>query len=99
MPTDSLIAIIGMALATYLTRVSGPWLIRLVQGNQRVEACLARLPGSILTALLAPLVFTVGTSEVIASTITLLVSLRFKNMPLALVVGVGSLVLLRHNLG
>jgi uncharacterized membrane protein len=96
MQTDSLLAILGMAAVTYLTRVSGPWLVRLVQGNRRVEACLSRLPGSILTALLAPLVFTVGTAEAIASGVTLLVSLRFRNMPLALAAGVGSLVLLRH---
>ncbi len=95
MQTDSLLTILGMAVVTYLTRISGPWLVKLVQGNQRVEACLSRLPGSLLTALLAPLVFAVGTAEAIASGVTLLVSLKFKNMPLALVIGVGSLVLLR----
>jgi uncharacterized membrane protein len=96
MRIDSLIAILGMAAVTYLTRISGPWLVRLVQGNQRVEACLSRLPGSILSALLAPLVFAVGTAEAVASGITLLVALRFKNMPLSLVAGVGSLIVLRH---
>ncbi|OIQ48968.1 Branched-chain amino acid transport protein (AzlD) [Pseudodesulfovibrio hydrargyri] len=96
MRIDSLIAILGMAAVTYLTRISGPWLVRLVQGNQRVEACLSRLPGSILAALLAPLVFAVGTAEAVASGITLLVALRFRNMPLSLVAGVGSLVVLRH---
>jgi uncharacterized membrane protein len=96
MRIDSLIAILGMAAVTYLTRISGPWLVRLVQGNQRVEACLSRLPGSILTALLAPLVFAVGTAEAVASGITLLVALRFRNIPLSLVAGVGSLAVLRH---
>jgi uncharacterized membrane protein len=96
MQTDSLLAIIGMAVVTYLTRISGPWLVRLVQGNHRVEACLSRLPGSILAALLAPLVFAVGAAEAMASAITLLVSLKFRNMPLALIAGVGSLVLIRH---
>jgi uncharacterized membrane protein len=96
MRIDSLIAILGMAAVTYLTRISGPWLVRLVQGNQRVVACLSRLPGSILAALLAPLVFAVGTAEAVASGITLLVALRFRNMPLSLVAGVGSLVVLRH---
>lgn len=96
MPTDSLIAILAMAAVTYLTRISGPWLVRLVQGNARVEACLSRLPGSILSALLAPLVFAVGTAEAVASGITLLVALRFRNMPLSLVAGVGSLAVLRH---
>ncbi|EGB13672.1 branched-chain amino acid transport [Pseudodesulfovibrio mercurii] len=96
MGTDSLIAILGMAAVTYLTRIAGPWLVRLVQGNQRVEACLSRLPGSILAALLAPLVFAVGTAEAVASGVTLVFALRFRNMPLSLVAGVGSLILLRH---
>jgi uncharacterized membrane protein len=96
MQIDSLVAILGMAAVTYLTRISGPWLVRLVQGNQRIEACLSRLPGSILAALLAPLVFAVGTAEAVASGITLLVALRFRNMPLSLVAGVGSLAILRH---
>jgi uncharacterized membrane protein len=96
MGIDSLLAILGMAAVTYLTRISGPWLVRLVQGNQRLEACLSRLPGSILASLLAPLVFAVGTAEAVASGITLLMALRFRNMPLSLVAGVGSLVVLRH---
>ncbi|MFP4517718.1 MAG: AzlD domain-containing protein, partial [Desulfovibrionales bacterium] len=45
---DSLLAILGMALVTYLTRVIGPFLVPLVRGNQRLEGCLAKLPGSIL---------------------------------------------------
>ena len=96
MPIDSLIAILGMAAVTWLTRISGPWLVRLVQGNHRVEACLSRLPGAILASLLAPLVFAAGTPEIAASAVTLFVSVRFKSMPLALVAGVGSLVVLRH---
>lgn len=96
MPIDSLLAILGMALVTYLTRISGPMLVRLVRGNHKLEACLSQLPGSILAALLAPLVFTVGPAEAIASAITLLVSIWYRNMPLALVAGVGSLVIIRH---
>lgn len=96
MQTDSLLAIAGMAAITYLTRISGPWLVRLVQGSPRVEACLSRLPGAILSALLAPLVFAVGPAEAAASAVTLLASLRFRSMPLALIMGIGSLAILRQ---
>ncbi|WP_316900562.1 AzlD domain-containing protein [Pseudodesulfovibrio indicus] len=96
MQTDSLIAILGMAAVTYLTRISGPWLVRLVQGNHRVEACLSRLPGSILCSLLAPLVFASGSAEIAASAVTLFVTVKVRQMPVALVAGVGSLVLFRH---
>lgn len=96
MRTDSLVAILAMAAVTYLTRIGGPWLVRLVQGNPRLESCLSRLPGSILTALLAPLVFASGSAEAMASGVTLFTALRFRNMPLSLAAGVGSLIVLRH---
>lgn len=96
MRTDSLVAILAMAAVTYLTRIGGPWMVRLVQGNRRVEACLSRLPGSILASLLAPLVFAAGSPEVAASAVTLLVSARVKSMPLALIAGVGTLAILRR---
>lgn len=95
MPPDSLLAIVGMALITYLTRIGGPLLVRLVRGNQRLEACLARLPGSILAALLAPLVLAAGPYEAVASAITLVVSLTTRSMPLALLAGVTTIALLR----
>lgn len=95
MPVDSWLAIGGMALITYLTRISGPLLVHLVRGNQRLEACLSKLPGSILTALLAPLVFAAGPAEFLAAGMTLIVALGTKSMPLALVAGVGSVALLR----
>lgn len=91
MPIDSWLAIGGMALVTYTTRISGPLLVHLVRGNQRLEACLSKLPGSILTALLAPLVFAAG--------VTLIIALGTRSMPLALVAGVGSVALLRHLFG
>lgn len=99
MPLDSWLAIIGMAVVTYLTRIGGPLLVRLVRGNSRLEGCLGQLPGSILAALLAPLVFAAGSAEVVAAGVTLLVAVFVRNMPLALVAGVGVVALLRHFAG
>jgi len=99
MQIDSWLAIGGMALVTYLTRISGPLLVSLVQGNQRLESCLTQLPGSILAALLAPLIFAAGTAEVLAAAVTLIVSVTAKNMPLALVAGVGTVATLRYFFG
>lgn len=99
MPLDSWLAILGMALVTYLTRIGGPLLVRLVRGNRRLEGCLEQLPGSILAALLAPLVFAAGPAEVVAAGATLLVAVFVRNMPLALIAGVGTVALLRYGLG
>ncbi|MBL0379469.1 MAG: AzlD domain-containing protein [Desulfofustis sp. PB-SRB1] len=84
-----------MALATYLTRISGPFLVGFVQGNERLENCLAKLPGSILAALLAPLVFMSGTAEIVGAVGTLIVVYFTKNMPLSLIAGVGTVAMLR----
>lgn len=99
MQIDSWLAIGGMALVTYLTRISGPFLVGLVQGNQRLELCLAQLPGSILVALLAPLVFAAGTAEIVAAAATLIVSVTTKNMPLALIAGIGTISAFRYVFG
>lgn len=96
MQLDSWLAIGGMGLVTYLTRISGPFLVSFVQGNQRLEYCLERLPGSILAALLAPLVFASGSAEVVGAVGTVIVALSIKNMPIALIAGVGIVALLRY---
>lgn len=96
MDNDSILAIGGMALVTYLTRICGPFLVRLVKGNHRLEACLAQLPASILAALLAPLVFATGPAEAVAAGITLVIAFKCKSMPLALMAGVCSVAFLRQ---
>ncbi len=96
MPLDSWLAIGGMAVVTYLTRISGPWLVRIAKGNPRLEACLTQLPGSILAALLAPLVFGAGSAEIFAACVTVFVAVRWRSMPLALFAGVGCVALARY---
>lgn len=99
MSPDSLLAIGGMALVTWLTRVAGPPLVRLVHGNQRLKRCLDTLPGSILAALLAPLVFAAGPAEVAGAAVSVLTFLASRNMPLTLLLGVGTVSGARFFLG
>jgi uncharacterized membrane protein len=94
----TLLAIAGMAIATYLNRLSGLVLVRFVRLEGRTKAALDALPPAILMAVIAPMVLTRGPAETAAAVITVIAALR---LPLiaAVVIGVGSVVALRHLIG
>lgn len=91
----NLAAIAAMAVATYATRVGGFWLLRFVRVTPRVQASLDALPVAVLTAVIAPSLAKGGTPDLIAAALTLLAASR---LPLlcAVLIGVGSAVVLRH---
>ncbi|HUE44752.1 MAG TPA: AzlD domain-containing protein [Aestuariivirgaceae bacterium] len=94
----TLLAIAGMAIVTYLNRLSGLVLVRFVRLEGRTKAALDALPPAILMAVIAPMVLTRGPAETAAAIITVIAALR---LPLiaAVVVGVASVVALRHLIG
>jgi len=94
--TATLMAIIGMALATYATRLSGFYLLSGFTIRGRLKAALDALPPAILMAVIAPTVLTTGRAETLAAAITAVAA--FFRLPLALtiVIGVASVVALRH---
>ena len=93
--TANIIAILGMALATFATRASGLYLMRGVVVTGRWKAALDALPPAILMAVIAPTILTTGIAESTAAVIT--AGAAFLRLPLVLVViiGVVSVVLLR----
>lgn len=93
-PTDALLAIVGMALATYATRAGGLWLMGRVTPTARVESWLRHVPGAILVAIVAPGIVTGGLAAVGASLATALVAARTKQLLLAMVAGVAIFALL-----
>ena len=95
---QALLAIVLMALATYATRAGGLWLASRFTLSGRVEAWLGYRPGAILVSLVAPAVLASGLAEAFAALAVVLVALRTRSLPLAMVVGVGAVLVLR-NLG
>lgn len=89
----TLAAILGMAAATYLTRVFGFWLVGLVPIRGRARAALEAVPGAVLTAVIAPMVIA-GPAEAVAALVTLAVA-RHAPVPVAVVGGVAAVALLR----
>ncbi len=94
----TLLAIAGMAIVTYLNRVSGLVLVRFVRLEGRTKAALDALPPAILMAVIAPMVLTRGPAETAAAVITVIAALR---LPLiaAVAIGVASVVVLRYLIG
>ncbi len=94
----TLAAILGMAIATYLTRIGGLVLIRQVRMSPRAEAALQAVPPAVLMAVIAPTALATGPAETAAAAITAVAALR---LPLLAVVAVGvsAVVILRVLIG
>ncbi|EXI80110.1 MAG: putative membrane protein [Candidatus Accumulibacter appositus] len=83
----TVITIAGMALATYLTRIGGLYLMRGVSVTGRLKAALDALPAAVLMAVIAPTVLATGAAETIAAAIT--AAAAFLRLPMIAVVAIG----------
>ena len=61
-----LVAILAMAAATLITRMSGYWLMGHIPMTRRVRRSLEILPGAIMAATIVPIVAKVGVVALIA---------------------------------
>jgi branched chain amino acid efflux pump len=91
----TLLAIIGMALATYATRVAGLFVMRHVNVKGRTKAAFDALPPAILMAVIAPTILATGVAETIAAAITALSAYMRLPMIVTVLIGMASVVLLR----
>jgi uncharacterized membrane protein len=88
------LTILGMAGVTYLTRVTGYWMIARLALKGRLAAALEAVPGSVLIAVIAPTILLQGPAEALAAVVTLLLAWRLPIL-VAVIGGVVSVVLLR----
>lgn len=91
----ALLAIVGMAAVTYLTRITGLWLVGRIDPSPRMEAWLRQVPGAVLASLIAPAVIAGGAIEAVSALAAMLVAARGGNILLAMVTGVGVVIILR----
>ncbi len=91
----SLATILGMALATYATRAVGLWLMGRISPSARTEAWLKQIPSAVLVSIVAPAVISGGAVAALGAAATALVAVRTRNLLLAMVAGVGVVVVLR----
>jgi uncharacterized membrane protein len=92
---STLLAIIGMALATYATRVSGLFLMRHVNVKGRTKAAFDALPPAILMAVIAPTILATGMAETVAAGITAVCAFLRLPMIVTVLIGMASVVVLR----
>jgi uncharacterized membrane protein len=93
-----LVAILLMGIVTYALRAGGYWLMGRVTISPRVEAALAYLPGAVITALVVPSALGAGVPGVAGVLAVALVMWKRPNLLLALIAGIGTVVLLRNAL-
>ena len=90
----TMLAILGMALATYGCRLTGLLIGGRLALTGRAKAALDAIPPAVLTAVIAPTLLATGWPETVAGAITVLAAMR---LPLIGVIatGVASIVALR----
>ena len=93
--TTTLLAIVAMALVTYVTRIAGLFVADRLVLTGRAKAAFDAIPPAVLVAVIAPTALTTGWVEAIAAAITAVAAFR---LPLLATVAVGviSVVLLRN---
>jgi uncharacterized membrane protein len=90
----TLIAILGMALATYATRLGGWLAVRRIELTGRARAALEAVPAAVLTAVIAPMALATGFAESAAVAVTGLAAIRLPLLA-TVTVGVGAVVVFR----
>ena len=92
----SLLAIVIMAIATVLMRVAGFWLMAHVPLTARVRRMLEALPGSIVAAIVLPIVAKSGPVAVVAIMAAAAAMILRRNAFLAVAAGMMTAALARY---
>ncbi len=90
----NLAAILGMAVATYATRIAGLWLMRVIRPGPILTSALDAMPVAVLTAVIAPSLAKGGAPDLIAGAITVAAAMRLPLLA-TVAIGVASAVVLR----
>ncbi|MGO4725758.1 MULTISPECIES: AzlD family protein [unclassified Inquilinus] len=90
----TLAAILGMAVVTYLTRISGLFLVGRLRLEGRLKAAFDAAPPAVLTAVIAPMVLATGWPETVAALVTAVAATRLPLLA-TILVGVVAVVALR----
>ncbi|SCY69427.1 AzlD family protein [Microvirga guangxiensis] len=93
--TTTLLAIIAMAVVTYITRIAGLYVADRLVLTGRAKAAFDAIPPAVLVSVIAPTALTTGWAEAIAAAITAVVAFRLPLLA-TIAVGVASVVLLRN---
>jgi uncharacterized membrane protein len=88
---DVVLAVLAMALASYLCRAGGYAVLRATRPPRFVQLMLNHLPGCIFIAFLAPALARGGPGYWLAGAVALGVQVAFRKLALSIIAGVASL--------
>ncbi len=91
----ALVAILAMALVTYLTRLAGFLAAGRIRLSGRAKAAFDAIPPAVLVAVIAPTVLATGWQETAAALVTAVAATRLPLLA-TVAVGVAVVVLLRQ---
>ena len=91
----TLFTIVLMALVTYATRAGGLWLASRFELSERAGAWLENIPGASLISIVAPTVLAGGLPDILAALVVVVVAMRTGSLPVAMVAGIGAVLVLR----
>ena len=92
-------AVLGMAVVTYATRISGLLLLSGVEVKGRWKAALDAVPVSVMMAVITPMILMTGKAESLSAVIVAIAAYFRAPLVLNILLGMASVVLLRHLLG
>ncbi len=90
------LAIAGMAVGTYLTRIGGYWLVSRFELTSRARAWLEYVPAAVLASLVVPELTTGGPEKLVAGMGVLFVSYRWGNILYSMLAGIGLVLVFRQ---
>lgn len=93
--TTTLLAILAMAVVTYITRIAGLFVADRLVLTGRAKAAFDAIPPAVLVAVIAPTALTTGWAEAVAAAITAVAAFRLPLLA-TVAVGVASVVVLRN---
>jgi uncharacterized membrane protein len=96
MKAEGLLAIFGMGLVTYACRFGGFWLMSHSKSIKSLERMLKHTPGSIISAVVAPVALLNGFDDAIAAVVVALVMVRSQNLLLSICAGVATVLIVRY---
>lgn len=99
MSAISFLTILGMGVATYITRASGYFIASRIDMTPGFRAALAGVPVAILVSIIAPVLAKGGPAEFISAFIVAALALRKRGLLTCLIAGIIAVNIFRHLLG
>ena len=97
--TDVLLAILGMAVVTFLCRAGGYAILRVVRPPPFLDAMLRNIPGPLFAAYVALALSRLGPASWLAALAVVATQWKTGNLGLSIIVGVAAVALLRPFIG